>query len=159
MAAVHLPLVKGQQWLLSVTHISASAASLVRMVIEWRKFGRPSVLGMVTEMGAGLATVTRASGFIGIPGEIILGLVGGYLCYVAVDITRNKFAINNSLDVFAVHGLGGILGKLLLSVLATASFSGLRLPNGVSISDQFMVQLHSVGIAVGWTALISFVIL
>ena len=129
------------------------------MVIEWRKFGRPSVVGMVTGMVAGLATVTPASGFIGIPGGIILGLVGGYGCYVAVDLIRNKFGIDDSLDVFAVHGVGGILGTLLVSVLATASFSGLGLPDGVSISDQFMVQLYSVGITVGWTALISFIIL
>lgn len=150
---------QGAAMALIVTHISASVASLVWMVIEWRKFGRPSVVGMVTGMVAGLATVTPASGFIGIPGGIILGLVGGYGCYVAVDLIRNKFGIDDSLDVFAVHGVGGILGTLLVSVLATASFSGLGLPDGVSISDQFMVQLYSVGITVGWTALISFIIL
>ena len=133
--------------------------SLVWMVIEWRKFGRPSVVGMVTGMVAGLATVTPASGFIGIPGGIILGLVGGYGCYVAVDIIRNKLGIDDSLDVFAVHGVGGILGSLLVSVLATASLSGVGLPDGVSISDQFIVQLCSVSLAVGWTGIISFTIL
>ena len=150
---------QGAAMALIVTHISASVASLVWMVIEWRKFGRPSVVGMVTGMVAGLVTVTPASGLIGIPGGIILGLVGGYGCYVAVDIIRNKLGIDDSLDVFAVHGVGGILGSLLVSVLATASLSGVGLPDGVSISDQFIVQLCSVSLAVGWTGIISFIIL
>ena len=150
---------QGAAMALVVTHISASVASLVWMVIEWQKFGRPSVVGMVTGMVAGLATVTPASGFIGIPGGIILGLVGGYGCYLAVDVIRNKFSIDDSLDVFAVHGVGGILGTLLVSILATTSFGGLGLPDGISISDQFMVQLYSVVITVGWTGLISFIIL
>ena len=92
---------------LIVTHISASVASLAWMVIEWRKFGRPFVIGMVTGMVAGLATVTPASGLKGIPGRIILGLVGGYGCYLAVDLIRNEFYIDDSLDVFAVHSVGG----------------------------------------------------
>ena len=150
---------QGAAMALIVTHISASVASLVWMIIEWRKFGRPSVVGMVTGMVAGLATVTPASGFIGIPGGIILGIVGGYGCYIAVDIIRNKFGIDDSLDVFAVHGVGGILGTLLVSILATSSFSGLGLADGMTVSSQFMVQLYSVGITVIWTALISFIIL
>ena len=117
---------------LLVTHISAAVASLVWMVIEWRKFGRPSLVGIVIGMVAGLATVTPASGFIGVPGGIILGLAGGYLCYVAVDIIRNRLHIDDSLDVFAVHGVGGIIGSLLVAVLATDSFSGLGLADGIS---------------------------
>ena len=109
---------------LLVTHISAAVASLVWMVIEWKKFGRPSLVGIATGMVAGLATVTPASGFIGVPGGIILGLVGGYFCYVAVDVIRNRLRIDDSLDVFAVHGVGGILGSLLVAVLATDTFSG-----------------------------------
>ena len=142
-----------------VTHISAAVASLVWMVIEWRRFGRPSVVGMVTGMVAGLATVTPASGYIGIPGGIILGLAGGYICYVAVDIIRGKLKIDDSLDVFAVHGVGGILGSLLVAVLATETFSGVGLGEGVSISSQFMAQFGGVAITVIWTAIASFVIL
>ena len=142
-----------------VTHISASVASLVWMVIEWKKFGRPSLVGIVTGMVAGLATVTPASGFIGIPGAIILGLVGGYFCYVAVDIIRNRLKIDDSLDVFAVHGVGGIIGSLLVAVLATDTFSGAGLAEGVSVSSQFGVQAISVLITVAWTAIASFIIL
>ena len=144
---------------LLVTHISAAVASLVWMVIEWKKFGRPSLVGIATGMVAGLATVTPASGFIGVPGGIILGLVGGYFCYVAVDVIRNRLKIDDSLDVFAVHGVGGILGSLLVAVLATDTFSGLGLADGVSIASQFSVQAICVAITVIWTAIASYAIL
>ena len=150
---------QGAAMAILVTHISASVASLVWMVIEWKKFGRPSLVGIVTGMVAGLATVTPASGFIGIPGAIILGLVGGYFCYVAVDIIRNRLKIDDSLDVFAVHGVGGIIGSLLVAVLATDTFSGAGLAEGVSVSSQFGVQAISVLITVAWTAIASFIIL
>jgi Amt family ammonium transporter len=150
---------QGAAMALLVTHISAAVASLVWMVIEWKKFGRPSLVGVATGMVAGLATVTPASGFIGVPGGIILGLVGGYFCYVAVDIIRNRLNIDDSLDVFAVHGVGGILGSLLVAVLATDTFSGLGLAEGMSITSQLSVQAISVGITVIWTAIASYVIL
>ena len=149
----------GAAMALLVTHISAAVASLVWMVIEWKKFGRPSLVGIVTGMVAGLATVTPASGFIGVPGGIILGLAGGYFCYVAVDIIRNRLHIDDSLDVFAVHGVGGIIGSLLVAVLATDSFSGLGLAEGMSITSQFGVQAICVSIAVTWTAIASYAIL
>ena len=149
----------GAAMALLVTHISAAVASLVWMVIEWKKFGRPSLVGIVTGMVAGLATVTPASGFIGVPGGIILGLAGGYLCYVAVDIIRNRLHIDDSLDVFAVHGVGGIIGSLLVAVLATDSFSGLGLAEGMSIASQFGVQAICVAITVIWTAIASYAIL
>ena len=150
---------QGAAMALLVTHISAAVASLVWMVIEWKKFGRPSLVGIATGMVAGLATVTPASGFIGVPGGIILGLVGGYFCYVAVDIIRNRLNVDDSLDVFAVHGVGGILGSLLVAVLATDTFSGLGLAEGMSITSQLSVQAISVGITVIWTAIASYVIL
>ena len=141
-----------------VTHISASVASLVWMFIEWRRFGRPSVVGMVTGMVAGLATVTPASGFIGVPGGIILGLAGGYVCYVAVDIIRGKLKIDDSLDVFAVHGVGGILGSLLVALLATESFSGVGLGEGVTVMSQLSVQAMAIIVTVIWTAIASYMI-
>jgi len=149
---------QGAAMALLVTHISAAVASLVWMFIEWRKFGRPSVVGMVTGMVAGLATVTPASGFIGVPGGIILGLAGGYVCYVAVDFIRGKLQIDDSLDVFAVHGVGGVLGSLLVAVLATETFSGAGLGEGVTISSQLGVQAVSIGITVLWTVIASYII-
>ena len=144
---------------LLVTHIAATTASLVWMFIEWFRFGRPSLVGIVTGMVAGLATVTPASGFIGIPGGLIIGLAGGVACYVAVDLIRVRLKIDDSLDVFAVHGVGGILGSLLVAYLALPVFGGLGLADGVTAGSQFMVQLASVAITVLWTGIASYVIL
>ncbi len=144
---------------LLVTHIAAATASLVWMFIEWFRFGRPSLVGIVTGMVAGLATVTAASGFIGVPGGLILGLAGGVACYVAVDLIRVRLKIDDSLDVFAVHGVGGILGSLLVAYLALPAFGGLGLADGVTAGSQFMVQLASVAITVLWTGIASYVIL
>ena len=144
---------------LLVTHISAAAGSLAWMTCEWVKHGKPSVLGIVTGMVAGLATVTPASGFIGVPGGLILGLAGGFGCYIAVDIIRGKLKIDDSLDVFAVHGVGGIIGSLMVAFLALPSFGGLGLTDGVTPGSQFMVQLASVAITVAWTLMVSVVIL
>ena len=144
---------------LLVTHIAAATASLVWMFIEWLRFGRPSLVGIVTGMVAGLATITPASGFIGVPGGLILGLAGGVACYVAVDLIRVRLKIDDSLDVFAVHGVGGILGSLLVAYLALPAFGGLGLADGVTAGSQFMVQLSSVAITVLWTGIASYVIL
>ncbi len=144
---------------LLVTHISAATASLVWMIIEWVRFGRPSLVGIVTGMVAGLATVTPASGFIGVPGGLILGLVGGLGCYLAVDLIRVRFKLDDSLDVFAVHGVGGILGSLLVAYLALPALGGLGLADGVTAAAQFVVQFKSVIITVAWTAVLSYVIL
>jgi Amt family ammonium transporter len=144
---------------LLVTHIAAATASLVWMFIEWFRFGRPSLVGIVTGMVAGLATVTPASGFIGVPGGLVLGLAGGVACYVAVDLIRVRLKVDDSLDVFAVHGVGGILGSLLVAYLALPAFGGLGLADGVTAGSQFMVQLSSVAITVLWTGTASYVIL
>ena len=142
-----------------VTHISAATASLVWMFIEWRRFGKPSLIGIVTGMVAGLATITPASGYIGVPGALILGFLGGLLCYLAVDYIRGKLKIDDSLDVFAVHGVGGILGSLLVAFLATSTFSGLGLPDGQTASSQFIIQFKAVALTVVWTAVFTYLIL
>ena len=89
------------------THISAAAGSLAWMAIEWMKHGKPSVLGIVTGMVAGLATVTPASGFIGPGGALLCGLLAGFVCFWCVGFIKKKVGIDDSLDVFAVHGVGG----------------------------------------------------
>ena len=142
-----------------VTHISASMAALVWMFIEWKRFGKPSLIGVVTGMVAGLATVTPASGYIGIPGGLVLGFSGGLLCYLAVDYIRGKLLIDDSLDVFAVHGVGGILGTLLVAFLATSTFSGLGLPEGQTAMSQFAVQIKAVVLTVIWTSIFTYLIL
>ena len=142
-----------------VTHISASTAALVWMFIEWKRFGKPSLIGVVTGMVAGLATITPASGYVGVPGGLILGFSGGLLCYLAVDYIRGKLLIDDSLDVFAVHGVGGILGTLLVAFLATSTFSGLGLPEGQTAMSQFVVQIKAVILTVIWTSIFTYLIL
>ena len=142
-----------------VTHISSATASLVWMFIEWRRFGKPSLIGIVTGMVAGLATITPASGYIGVPGALVLGLFGGLFCYLAVDYIRGKLQIDDSLDVFAVHGVGGILGTLLVAFLATSTFSGLGLTEGQTAVSQFFVQLKAVVLTVVWTSVFTYLTL
>jgi len=125
-----------------VTHISAASATVTWMVIDWYKNGKPGLVGMITGMVAGLATVTPASGYIGPIGGLVLGISSGIICYWFVGFVKNAMNIDDSLDVFAVHGVGGILGTLLCGLLATSSFGGLGLDS--SVWDQTKVQLIGV---------------
>ena len=142
-----------------VTHISAAMGAIVWMVIEWIRFGKPSLVGIATGMVAGLATITPASGFIGVPGGLILGLSGGIICYFSVDLIRSKLKIDDSLDVFAVHGVGGILGTLMVSFLALETFSGAGLADDMSVNSQFLAQLFGVVLTVVWTLIFTYVAL
>jgi len=122
-----------------VTHMSAATASLVWMAIEWKRFGKPSLVGIVTGTIAGLATITPASGYVGPMAAIIIGLVGGIVTYLAVGLIRNRFTVDDSLDVLAVHGVGGALGTLMVAFLAGLP-GGTGLAKGVSQLSQFAVQ-------------------
>lgn len=144
---------------MTVTHISAATASLVWVVIEWRNFGKPSLVGIVTGMVAGLATITPASGFVGPIGGLCIGLAGGVVCYVAVNIIKSKLNIDDSLDVFAVHGVGGILGTLLAAVFCIPALGGVGLPEGATMGSQLGVQATGVIATVAWSAIATFVIL
>jgi len=141
-----------------VTHISASAASLTWMTIEWVKFGKPSLVGIVTGMVAGLATITPASGFVGPVGGLVYGVVAGAICYWAVSHVKHTLRIDDSLDVFAVHGVGGMLGILLVSAFAAPAFGGLGLADGMTIGKQFGVQLLGTVATVVWSAIVTAII-
>jgi len=141
-----------------VTHISASVASLVWMFIEWIKFGKPSLVGIVTGSIAGLASITPASGFVGPLGAVIIGFVSGYLCYVAVGYVKNALKIDDSLDVFAVHGLGGTLGILLLPFLIGTDFGGVGLSEGLTIMSFFSVQLTGTISVLLFTAVVTIIL-
>lgn len=141
-----------------VTHISAATASLVWIVIEWLKFGKPSLIGVVTGMVAGLATITPASGFVGPLGGFCIGLMGGFVCYGAVGLVKDKLGFDDSLDVFAVHGVGGILGTLAAAVFVSSSLGGTGLPEGISISDQFGIQVTGVVATVIWSVVATLII-
>ena len=144
---------------MTVTHISAATASLVWVVIEWRNFGKPSLVGIVTGMVAGLATITPASGFVGPIGGLCIGLAGGLVCYKAVNFVKLKLGLDDSLDVFAVHGVGGILGTMLAAVFVLPVFGGAGLAEGATAGSQLGVQAIGVLATVAWSAVASFVIL
>ena len=133
---------------IAVTHISAATASLTWMIIEWKQHGKPSLIGFVTGTIAGLATITPASGFVGPVGALIIGGVAGIICYLMVHLIKQRFKIDDSLDVFAVHGIGGLTGTLLVGILALPSFGGLGLADGMTAGSQLGVQaLGSVAVA------------
>lgn len=145
------------------THMSAASASLVWMLLEWKKFGKPSMLGIVTGMVAGLGTITPASGFVGPAGAVVIGIMAGVLCFHAVLIVKQVLKIDDSLDVFPVHGVGGILGTLMAGVFASTQlgiFSGQGFAEGIdTIGSQLLVQLAGV-VSIGlYSALLTWLIL
>jgi Amt family ammonium transporter len=146
-----------------VTHISASMGAFTWMVIEWKKFGKPSALGAVTGMVAGLGTITPASGFVGPGGALIIGLLAGFVCFNATQYIKRILKIDDSLDVFPVHGVGGILGTLAVAVFASTElglFSGYGFADGISsIGGQLSVQAIGIAAVVAFTAIATFVIL
>jgi Amt family ammonium transporter len=136
------------------THISASAAGLTWAVLERVRFGRASMVGMVTGVVAGLATITPASGYVGPLGGLCLGVIGSIVCFAAVDVIKHRLGIDDALDVFAVHGVGGILGSLLVAVFASPALGGAGFGAGVSgIGGQAAVQAMAVLAVVGWSAI------
>ena len=137
---------------LLVTHISASVATLVWVAIEALTNKKPTLVGAATGTIAGLATVTPAAGVIGPGGALLIGLAGGLVCYFAVHLIRVKLKIDDSLDVFAVHGVGGILGILILPILSAKALGGTG-------DGEFITQLVGTGAVVAWSAIASFVIL
>lgn len=143
---------------LLATHMSASAAGLVWALIEWKRFGRVSMVGLVTGVVAGLATVTPASGFISPLAGVVLGAVGSFVCYHSVELVRHRLKIDDSLDVFAVHGIGGIVGTLLVAVLASPALGGKGYAEGIAMSDQAITQTLGVLTVCGWSAIATLVL-
>ena len=142
---------------MTVTHLSASAGALTWMALEWIKYGKPSVLGVVTGMVAGLASITPAAGYVGPVGALVIGIAAGIVCYFATQYAKRSLRIDDSLDVFTVHGAGGILGLLMTSVFAAKSMGGLGLD--VSIGAQFLTQLIGVVVTIAWCGVISYILL
>jgi Amt family ammonium transporter len=145
-----------------VTHISAAAGSLAWMMMEWTKHGKPSVLGIVTGMVAGLGTITPASGFVGPAGALVIGLSAGVICYYATQAIKQRFHIDDSLDVFPVHGVGGMLGTLLAGIFASDQlgvFSGQGYNEGMNMASQVSVQITGIIATFAYTAVITYLLL
>jgi len=148
---------------LFVTHISASAGALAWITLEWLTFGKPSVLGVVTGMVAGLGTITPASGCVGPGGALVIGLSAGIVCFYMTQLIKRKLEIDDSLDVFPVHGVGGILGTFLAGIFCSPHlgvFSGQGFGAGnSSISQQLNVQMLGIATTFGYTLVMTFVLL
>ena len=146
-----------------VTHISASVGAMTWMFIEWKRFGKPSALGAVTGMVAGLGTITPASGFVGPGGALVIGLLAGAVCFSATQYIKRVLKIDDSLDVFPVHGVGGFMGTLLAGVFASTGlglFSGYGFADGItSMGGQVWVQFIGAATVLVFTAVMTFVIL
>ncbi|HEX9721564.1 MAG TPA: ammonium transporter [Ramlibacter sp.] len=144
------------------THVSAAAGALAWMVLEWLRYGRPSVLGVVTGIVAGLATITPASGFVGPGGALVIGLLAGAVCFTATSYMKRVLKVDDSLDVFPVHGIGGMLGTVLAGVFASTGlgiFSGQGYAEGMTMGSQLGVQLTGVAAIAAYTGAVTFVLL
>ncbi len=147
---------------LLVTHVSASAGALAWMAIEWLRYGKPSVLGVVTGLVAGLATITPASGYVGPAGALVIGAVAGLVCFGVTNYMKRALRVDDSLDVFPVHGVGGMTGTLLAGVFASTGlgvFSGQGYAEGMTMGSQLMVQAQGVLSVAAYTAVVTFVLL
>jgi Amt family ammonium transporter len=144
-----------------VTHISAALGALTWMAIEWFKSGKATIVGIATGMVAGLATITPASGTVGPAGAMLIGVLAGSICFYATQLVKSYFKVDDSLDVFPVHGVGGILGIIMLSLVGTP---GGFLGNGSTGFDntpitQLLIQLEGILVICAWTAIATYVIL
>lgn len=142
-----------------VTHIGAASGALTWMTIEWLRFGKPSVLGIVTGMVAGLGTITPASGFVGPAGALVIGVTAGVVCFYATQYFKRTLKIDDALDVFPVHGVGGVTGSLLTGVFAASNMGGLGLAEGVSIPHQVGIQALAIVVTAVWSGVFSYLIL
>ena len=142
-----------------VTHVSAACGALTWALMEWIKYGKPSALGAVTGMVAGLGTITPASGFVGPMGALMIGFSAGMVCFFATAFLKQKLKIDDSLDVFPVHGVGGILGTIFAGIFVSAGLGGIGYAEGMDMGSQVGVQLTGVIATIAFTASVTFVIL
>jgi Amt family ammonium transporter len=142
-----------------VTHIGAATGSLAWLVCEWLRYGKPSVLGIVTGMVAGLGTITPASGFVGPLGAIAIGAAAGVVCFFATNYMKRVLSVDDSLDVFPVHGVGGIIGTLLTGVFASAALGGAGYAENVTMGGQVLVQLYGVIATAVWCGVVTWLLL
>ena len=140
------------------THLAACAAALIWILLERLKIGKPTSIGIVTGAVAGLATITPAAGYIGPMGAIVLGLLGSMTCFYAVQLIKQTFKIDDSLDVFAVHGVGGMLGSILFPLFILPALGGGGFEEGHGLASQLVAQAIGVSVVAAWTGLMTWLI-
>ena len=144
---------------LAVTHIAAASGAFTWMMIEWMRYGKPSALGAVTGMVAGLGTVTAGAGYIGPAGALLVGICAGAVCFLATNLVNLRLKIDDSLDVFPVHAVGGCLGMILTGVLASKGLGIIGGGEDIVIADQVGIQAIAAFTVLGYTAVMTYVIL
>ncbi|HJV11648.1 MAG TPA: ammonium transporter [Burkholderiales bacterium] len=142
-----------------VTHIAAATGAFVWMLCEWLRYGKPSALGIVTGMVAGLGTITPASGFVGPIGALVIGAAAGLVCFFATNYMKRALNIDDSLDVFPVHGVGGLMGTLLTGIFVSSAFNGIGYPEKVTMGEQFVTQLVGVVATAVWSGALTWILL
>jgi ammonium transporter, Amt family len=142
-----------------VTHLGAATGALAWMFIEWWRYGKPSVLGIVTGMVAGLGTITPASGFVGPVGAIVIGTCAGLVCFFATQLLKRVLKIDDSLDVSPVHGVGGVLGTLLTAIFVDANLGGIGYAAGMTMSKQILMQGLGIVVTIAWCGGLTWAIL
>lgn len=133
----------------AVTQISAGVAAMVWLFVEWRKHGRPSVLGIITGAVAGLATITPGSGYVNAAGAMAIGAVAGLVCFLGATTLKRRMGYDDSLDAFGVHGIGGLIGSILTGAFAAQALGGTE---NVLPSKQLVVQMIACGVTAAWSA-------
>ena len=147
------------------THLAASAGAITWMALEWWTRGKPSVLGMISGAVAGLGTITPASGFVMPMQAVLIGLIAGTICFWACTSLKLKLGYDDSLDVFGVHGIGGLTGTLLAGVFAVAALSvSADTPKGIAgllegNPHQLVAQLYGIVVTILWSGILTFIIL
>ena len=142
-----------------VTHIAAATGAFVWMLCEWVRYGKPSALGIVTGMVAGLGTITPASGFVGPIGALVIGAAAGLVCFSATNYMKRALNVDDSLDVFPVHGVGGLMGTLLTAIFVSTAFNGIGYPEKVTMGEQFVTQLIGVIATAVWSGVLTWILL
>ena len=142
-----------------VTHIAAATGAFVWMLCEWLRYGKPSALGIVTGMVAGLGTITPASGFVGPIGALVIGAAAGLVCFFATNYMKRALNVDDSLDVFPVHGVGGLMGTLLTGIFVSSAFNGIGYPEKVTMGEQFLTQLVGVVATAVWSGALTWILL
>ena len=142
-----------------VTHIGAATGAFAWMVCEWLRYRKPSVLGIATGMVAGLGTITPASGFVGPMGALAIGATAGVVCFFATNAMKRAMKVDDSLDVFPVHGVGGLIGTLLTGVFVSAAFNGIGYPEKVTMGGQLWVQFVGVAATAVWSGVLTWILI
>ena len=140
------------------THLCASAASVTWIVMDWIKFGKPSVLGVMTGMVAGLGMIAAGAGFVSPLGAMLIGIIAGIACFYAIQLIKQHLLIDDALDVFPVHGVSGILGALLTGVFADTSLGGIGIVSDEGVLYQLVIQLLGISVVIVWSGLISYLL-